>query len=150
MFAATKAAIDERALNEYLSVDCIFQQTLEYIECISSAFHPLHVLWGNVRVSEIREITDFYGSPLLMKYFTDSVVLHIIGSAIGMRRHLTTQAGDRCYINSHGNQHEAVKLLMAYYSKGNPPVTLARSQELNEIYLMWEERCPQLRYVNSF
>jgi hypothetical protein len=150
MFAATKAAIEERALNEYLCVDCIVQQSIEYIDGIRGAFHPLNVLWGNVRVSEIREITDFYGSPLIMKYFTDSVVLHIIGSAIGMRRHLTTQAGDRCYVNSHGNQHEAVKLLIAYYSKGKPPVTLARSRELNEIYLAWEDRSPQLRYVNSF
>jgi hypothetical protein len=79
----SKATVfEEYKLNDFLSVDYIVEQTSEYIRGVMDTFDPRINLWGQITVHEVRAIPDFYGSPLIMKYFTDSVVLHIVNIAL--------------------------------------------------------------------
>jgi hypothetical protein len=124
MSKSSQAAQEEQALKSFLTVDYIVEQTSSYIRGVMSTFSPHTSLWGEIEVHELRAIPDFYASPLIMKYYTESV--------------------DRCYRDSQGTQNEAVKILIARFSKDQPAVTTTREHELNEVYLAWERRSPYL------
>jgi hypothetical protein len=141
--------VEEQLLKDFLTVENIVRHTMEYIDGVVSTFHPLQTLWGGITVAELRKIPDFYGSPLIMKYFTDSVVLHTILTAREMNNRLSPDSADACYRYSQGNQHAAVKKLIEYFGEGRPPVSIERSKELNELYLAWERNSKHLQRVNQ-
>jgi hypothetical protein len=144
MSKSSQAAQEEQALKSFLTVDYIVEQTSSYIRGVMSTFSPHTSLWGEIEVHELRAIPDFYASPLIMKYYTESVVLHIINTVMQTRAKLSSQSADRCYRDSQGTQNEAVKILIARFSKDQPAVTTTREHELNEVYLAWERRSPYL------
>jgi hypothetical protein len=145
MTKPSKAALqEEQTLKSFLTVENVVEQTYSYIHGVMNTFNPQVSLWGSIMVHELRAIPDFYASPLIMKYYTESVVLHIINAVLRARPRLSSQAADRCYRNSQGTQNEAVKILTARFSKDQPAVTLIREHELNEVYLAWERRSPHL------